>query len=234
MGAHMKDGPDIARMAALIGDPGRANMLAALMSGKALTAGELAAEAGVTKQTASAHLAKLGDGGLVAREVQGRHHYFRLAGEEVAASLEALMGLAAAKGQLRTRTGPKDPELRHARVCYNHLAGEQGVRLYDALRARGHLELSATGLDLTDSGAALMDRLGIEPQGAPRSPMCRECLDWSQRRAHLAGRLGRAILSFTFEKRWAVPVEGTRIVRFTSIGAAAFAECFQLADPPTS
>ncbi len=224
----MKEGPNIARIATLIGDPGRANMLAALMSGKALTATELAGEAGVTKQTASAHLAKLKDGDLVVVEAQGRHRYFRLAGEEVAATLEALMGLAAAKGQLRTRTGPKDPELRHARVCYNHLAGEQGVRLYDGMLGHGYLRLGSNGLDLTQSGQELVGRLGIALDGNSRAPLCRECLDWSARRSHLAGRLGRAILQFTFEQGWAKRVEGTRIVRFTATGGAAFARAFKL------
>ncbi|NNG02830.1 MAG: winged helix-turn-helix transcriptional regulator, partial [Inquilinus sp.] len=125
----MKTGPDIAHVAALLGDPARANMLTALMSGRALTASELASEAGVTPQTASAHLARLQQGGLVVPRKQGRHRYYALTGEDVAAVLEALMGLAARTGHLRTRTGPKDPALRRARVCYDHLAGELGVRM---------------------------------------------------------------------------------------------------------
>ena len=122
----MKEGPDIAHVAALIGDPARANMLTALLSGKALTATELASEAGVTVQTASSHLAKLGTGGLLRQRKQGRHKYFSLAGADVAHVLEGLMGLAAGAGHLRTRTGPKDAQLRKARVCYNHLAGDMG------------------------------------------------------------------------------------------------------------
>lgn len=224
----MKEGPDISRIATLIGDPGRSNMLAALMSGKALTATELAGEAGVTKQTASAHLAKLRAASLIAVEKQGRHRYFRLAGAEVATTLEALMGLAATTGELRTRTGPKDQELRFARICYNHLAGEQGVRLYDALRAKGHLQIGNEGLALTDSGVQLIEKLGVEIKGGTRSPMCRECLDWSARRPHLAGRLGRALFQFTLAQGWARPVENTRIVRFTAKGGAAFADAFSL------
>lgn len=130
----MRDGPDIARVAALIGDPARANMLSALMSGKALTATELAQEAGVQAQTASSHLSRLVEGGLVAPRKSGRHKYFSLAGEEVAEVLEALMGLAAGKGHLRTRTGPKDQAMRQARVCYNHLAGKWGCRCSAACR----------------------------------------------------------------------------------------------------
>ena len=122
----MKEGPDITRIAFLIGDPARANMLTALMSGKALTASELAEEAGVTLQTASSHLSKLVEGGLVRPRRQGRHKYFSLANDDVARVLEGLMGLAAGSGHLRSRTGPKDPALRKARICYNHLAGNMG------------------------------------------------------------------------------------------------------------
>ena len=134
----MKIGPGIAATAALIGDPARANMLTALLPGAALTASELACEAGVTKQTASSHLAKLSDGGLLKIERQGRHRYYALADDEVGRLLEALMGVAERR-PTRMRTGPKEPALRHARVCYDHLAGDLGVALYDALLARGHI-----------------------------------------------------------------------------------------------
>src|SRR6185437_11184524 len=133
----MKEGPSIAPVAALAGDPARANMLAALMSGKALTASELAGEAGVTAQTASSHLAKLESGKLVAAVKQGRHRYFRLADSDVAEMLEAIMGVAARAGLSRVRPGPSDPAMRHARVCYDHLAGELGVQLHDSLAQRG-------------------------------------------------------------------------------------------------
>ncbi|MEP3345221.1 MAG: winged helix-turn-helix domain-containing protein [Litoreibacter sp.] len=222
----MKEGPDIARIANLIGDPSRSNMLTALMSGKALTAGELASEAGVQLQTASGHLVRLEEGGLIKRERQGRHHYFRLADAEVATVLEALMGLAAAKGQLRTRTGPRDLELRHARVCYNHLAGELGVALYDGLRARGVLRGEGDSIALADTGRAEMEALGIELNTKSRSPECKSCLDWSARGSHLAGRLGRAILDHTFTQGWAIRPENTRIVRFTALGEAAFRKTF--------
>ncbi|MEO3430828.1 winged helix-turn-helix domain-containing protein [Pelagibius sp. CAU 1746] len=226
----MKEGPDIAGLAALIGDPARANMLTALMSGKALTASELAAEAGVTQQTASAHLAKLDQGGLLRQRKQGRHKYFTLAGAEVAAVLEALMGLAAGAGHLRSRTGPRDPELRKARVCYNHLAGDLGIRLYDSLVARGFLTLGGAGLDLSDAGCGFMQRFGLDLEGlaAQRSPLCRECLDWSERRSHLAGSLGRALLGRFEDLGWAQRVGGTRIVRFSAKGEAAFRRKFPL------
>ncbi|MCL4161648.1 UNVERIFIED_CONTAM: hypothetical protein GTU68_037759, partial [Idotea baltica] len=189
-------------------------------------AGELASEAGVRIQTASGHLTRLEEGGLILRERQGRHHYFRLADADVAGVLEALMGLAAAKGQLRTRTGPRDPELRHARVCYNHLAGELGVALYDGLRARAVLTGEGDSIALTDAGRAEMAALGIELSTKSRSPECKSCLDWSARRMHLAGRLGRAILDHAFTQAWAVRPEGTRIVRFTALGEEAFRKAY--------
>ena len=131
----MKEGPDISRVAALIGDPARANILTALMDGRALTASELAAEAGVTAQTASSHLARLAEGGLILPRKQGRHKYFELSGADVADVLEGLMGLSAQLAP-RVRTGPKDDALRAARVCYNHLAGRRGIQMFDAMMAR--------------------------------------------------------------------------------------------------
>ncbi|WP_068299990.1 helix-turn-helix transcriptional regulator [Pararhodobacter sp. CCB-MM2] len=220
----MKEGPDIARIAMLIGDPARANMLTALMAGKALTATELAAEAGITAQTASSHLARLEDGGLIAQRRQGRHKYVTLAGEEVAHVLEALMGLAAGSGHLRTRTGPRDAALRKARVCYNHLAGDLGIRLFDSLTARGMIVVTDEDVRLTAEGAALMEGFGIDLAALRkgRAVMCRCCLDWSERRSHLAGSLGRALLSRIEALGWARRDPGTRAVLFTKTGEAAF------------
>src|SRR5690606_11551205 len=144
----MKEGPDIARIAAVIGDPARANMLVALMSGKALTATELAAEAGVTAQTASSHLARLHASGLPRTRKQGRHKYFSLASVEVAGVLEALMGLAAGAGHFRSRTGPMNKALRRARICYNHLAGDMGVQMFDSLLAQNRLVMCDGQLQL--------------------------------------------------------------------------------------
>ena len=220
----MKDGPNIATLAALIGDPARANILTALMSGKALTASELAHEAGVTAQTASSHLRKLEDGALIARRQQGRHRYFTLAGDEVARALEGLMGLAATQGKLRTRTGPKDQELRTARVCYNHMAGEMGVRLYRAMQDRGAFQTSHSGLDLTPQGYDFVRELGLDPDALPpsRAPLCRECLDWSMRQSHLAGRLGRALLSRFEDLGWVTRVPDSRILRVCRRGEKEF------------
>ena len=224
----MKEGPDIAYVAALIGDPARANMLSALMSGKALTATELASEAGITLQTASSHLGKLHDGGLLRQRKQGRHKYFSLAGTDVAHVLEGLMGLAAGAGHLRTRTGPKDAQLRKARVCYNHLAGDMGTRLFDNLTARRFLMSRGDGLVLTRGGAAFATDFGIVVAAlqAAKSPLCRECLDWSERRSHLAGRLGRALLARFEELGWARRDRETRVVTFSKSGEKRFAGMF--------
>ena len=223
-GRSMKEGPDIARIAALIGDPARANILGALMSGKALTATELASEAGVTVQTASAHLAKLEAGGLTSARKSGRHKYISLAGPDVAGVLEALMGLAAGQGHLRTRTGPRDTALREARVCYNHLAGVRGIAMYYAMLACGHLTETAGDIALTGAGADFVTGFGVDLAvlRRARAPLCRSCLDWSARRTHLAGGLGRAMLSRIEALGWAKREKGSRAIVFTPAGGQAF------------
>src|SRR6476620_4472496 len=154
----MKAGPDIAMVAALVGDPARSNMLTALMTGRALTASELAHQAGVTPQTASSHLAKLESGGLIEPEKQGRHRYYRLTGPDVGQVLEGLAHLAARAGHMRVRTGPKDPALRHARVCYDHLAGDLGVAVLDGMIGAKWIK--------ADDEALAPTRLGVEKFGA--------------------------------------------------------------------
>lgn len=220
----MKEGPDIARIASLVGDPARANMLTALMAGKALTASELASEAGITAPTASSHLRKLADGQLIRVRQQGRHRYYALADDRVARSLEALMDLASGTGHVRTRTGPKDQALREARVCYNHLAGQMATRLFDGLVRQRYLELGGDGLALTPDGTAFFGQLGIDlaQLSTQRGPLCRECLDWSERRSHLAGSLGRALLTIVLARGWATRDPGSRAVHFSARGRAAF------------
>lgn len=226
----MKEGPDISRIATLIGDPARANMLTALMGGKALTATELAQEAGVTAQTASAHLRKLDDGGLLRLRKQGRHKYFAIASDDVASVLEGLMGLAAKTGHTRTRTGPKNAAMRKARVCYSHLAGDLGTALYDALLAQGTLLEVDEEPVLTEAGAAFVTAFGVDLTALKRSkaPLCKGCLDWSERRNHLAGSLGRALLAQIEAKGWAKRDQSTRIVTFSPAGEAAFRAQFHL------
>ncbi len=215
----MKDGPDIALIGSLIGDPARANMLAALMSGKALTATELAAEAGITPQTASAHLAKLEQAELLEHRKQGRHRYFALADEEVAGVLESIMGLAAKRGLLRTRTGPKEPELRKARVCYDHLAGDLGVALFDGVVGKGWVN-GGEEPALTPSGERAMTEFGVDLPALRklRRPLCKSCLDWSSRRTHLAGALGAELLTRFYQLGWASRDDKSRIIRFTKQG----------------
>jgi DNA-binding transcriptional ArsR family regulator len=220
----MKEGPDIAHIAALIGDPARANILTALMAGKALTATELSSEAGVTLQTASSHLAKLQSGGLLTLRKQGRHKYFALASDDVAKVLEGLMGLAVGSGHLRTRTGPKDAALKKARVCYNHLAGEMGTRLYRRFVEVGYLQLCNETVHLTEQGRDFVRSFGIDLDvlSRGRAPLCRECLDWSERTSHLAGSLGRAIYRRIEELGWARRDNATRVVFFSPQGEREF------------
>jgi DNA-binding transcriptional ArsR family regulator len=227
----MKTGPNISHVASLVGDPARANMLTALMSGKALTATELAHEAGVTPQTASTHLAKLESGGLVVTEKQGRHRYFQLSGEDVAEVLEGLMGLAARAGHLRTRTGPRDPALRRARVCYDHLAGDLGVGLYDGLQAKGYITDARSGVALTAAGARSLAEFGIDLSRLEdqRRPLCKTCLDWSERRSHLAGSLGAALLDRFYALRWARREKDSRVVTFSPAGERELRQRFSIA-----
>lgn len=224
----MKDGPIIASVAALLGDPARANMLTALMDGRALTVSELAAAAGVTIQTASGHLSKLDAANLLVAEKQGRHRYFRLSGADVALVLEGLMGLAQRTGAVRVRTGPKDNALRKARICYDHLAGERGVEMLDASYKLGLIGDASEPL-LTDEGKSFFSCLGIDVELLQKGkrPLCRHCLDWSERRNHLGGALGAALLKNFIDKGWARREEG-RVIAFSPDGAKAFGKTFQL------
>jgi DNA-binding transcriptional ArsR family regulator len=226
----MNAGPDIAHVAALVGDPARANILTALMGGRALTASELAREAGVTPQTASSHLGKLEAGGLLALEKQGRHRYYRITGPDVAAVLEGLMGLAARMGHTRVRTGPKDPALRHARACYDHLAGDLGVQLFDSLVARSLIQHHDGDVRLTPAGTVAFRDFGIDTDALAQSrrPLCKACLDWSSRRSHLGGTLGAAVLAHLYHLKWACRVPNSRIVSFTRQGEVKFRSTFGL------
>jgi len=224
----MKDGPSIAPIAALAGDPARANMLSALLGGKALTAGELAREAGVTAQTASSHLAKLKDGGLILSLAQGRHRYFRLAGHDVAEMLEKMMGVAERAGHVRTRTGPKAPQLRKARVCYDHLAGEMAVMMLDRL-TQDRLVAGGDVPNLTRRGEDFVRGFGIDLDAltGERRALCKNCLDWSMRRHHLAGSLGGAMLARFTELQWARRDRSSRAVIFSPRGEREFHRLFR-------
>jgi DNA-binding transcriptional ArsR family regulator len=224
----MKDGPNIVGVAALVGERARADVLTALMSDRALTATELANIAGVTKQTISAHLAKLVDAGLVAVESQGRHRYFRLADHDVAELLEALMGVAFRTGALRARASPREPSLRKARVCYDHLAGEIGVTIYEGLLKKRALVQGANGLELTAAGQRFFSRLRIDTSAlvGKKRAFCRSCLDWSERRHHLAGALGAALLDRIVVLGWAKRARDSRVVFMTPTGERALQSLF--------
>ena len=225
----MSDGPNIARIAALIGEPARAEILTALMSGQSLTATELAERAGVTKQTASTHLAKLREARLLAMDRQGRRSYFRLADRDVAQLLESLMGVAYRAGALTLRAGPRELALRKARVCYDHLAGELGVQTFDGLERRRHLRRAGDVLELTATGRRFFHDFGLDVDmlGQQRRPLCRSCLDWSMRRSHLAGALGAALLDRCLELRWARRSGSSRTVDFSVPGERAFRKQFE-------
>jgi len=218
-------------VASLVGDTARANMLTALMSGRALTASELAQEAGITPQTASSHLSKLEAGGLVEPEKQGRHRYYRLTGEDIAGLLEMLEGLAARVGHMRVRTGPKDPALRRARICYDHLAGDLGVQMLDSMRDQRLVRQKKQDIELTSEGARFLEKnlqIASEALTHPRRPVCKACLDWSERRHHLAGTLGAAMTNRFTELKWAArdPTPGSRVVNFTRNGEKHFTRLF--------
>ncbi|RSY78013.1 transcriptional regulator [Sphingomonas koreensis] len=222
----MQDGPSISRVAALIGDPARANMLVALMDGRALTVSELAQCAGVALPTASGHLARLSDAGLVVPARQGRHRYFRLDDGDVAAAIELLMGIAERTGAKPVRPGPRDAAMREARVCYDHLAGDRAVRLAERFVADG-VVTAGKAPRITESGRARLDTIGVALPAYGRRPECRTCLDWSERRNHLAGALGAAILQHVLAQGWATRGPG-RVIAFDAAGAAAFDRAFGL------
>jgi DNA-binding transcriptional ArsR family regulator len=224
----MKDGPNISRVASLLGEPARADVLTALLADRALTATELAAIAGITKQTMSAHLSKLLDAALIAVEQQGRHRYFRLANEDVAGLLESLMGVAFRTGAVRLISSPREPALRKARVCYDHLAGELGVAAYEHLLQHDIMRATKDSLELTASGAGWFAGIGVDTGEVARQrrTFCRSCLDWSERRHHLAGALGAALLTRLYDWGWAARGKNSRAVRFTPTGERKFQAMF--------
>ena len=226
----MDEAPDIAAVASLAGEPARAAMLLALMGGRAMTASELSLEADVSPATASAHLSKLTSSRLIQMHKQGRYRYFQITNELVAELVEKLCGVAALTRTPKVMVGPKDLAMRRARVCYDHLAGGLGVRLFESIIEREWLLLRADGIALTDGGAQGFKRFGIDIDSLERArrPMCRQCLDWSERRHHLAGALGAALLSKLFAKRWARRDPSSRAVRFSRAGEEKFAKTFRL------
>ncbi|HEY1973096.1 MAG TPA: winged helix-turn-helix domain-containing protein [Pseudonocardia sp.] len=234
---------DISAVGALVADPGRCRMLLALDDGRALPASRLAAEAGVSAATASSHLRKLTESGLLAVEATGRHRYYRLAGPAVGTLIEALQQLAPATPVRSLRQGSRAKALRVARTCYDHLAGRLGVELMAALLDRGYLaggdgvfdpasarrdRRSGYGHDvdyaLTQSGRHFLDEFGLRVP--PRRPLVRYCVDWSEQRHHLAGALGRGLLDRLNELEWLRRAEASRAVRITEAGSSGLADVF--------
>ena len=226
-----------AEVAALSGDPARASMLHALMDGRALTATELARAAGITPQAASSHLARMTAVGMLAVEKQGRHRYHRLATPSVARMMESIMQVAAdlEPDRKRLTVGPRDAALRKARTCYDHFAGQLGVALADALVEQGRIELTGDAGILTEAGVAFLGEIGLDiapmqARGTKRSGrvLCRPCLDWSERRPHLAGALGAALCSHSMEQGWTRRIAGTRALDITPKGERVLREKFRV------
>ena len=219
-----------AEIANLAGDPARAAMLDALMDGRALSATELANVASITPQTASGHLAQMANAGLILVQKQGRHRYHRLANAQVAQMVEAIMQVASnlAPTAKPVRTGPRDQALRTARTCYDHIAGRLGVALADALVSGGHAEISLDGALITPKGLTFLSGMRIDLTTPPKSKrvLCRPCLDWSERRSHLAGTVGTALCQHSLASGWIRQSEGSRALTITRKGEAAFREHF--------
>jgi DNA-binding transcriptional ArsR family regulator len=214
----------VASVAALLGDPARANILVALLDGRALTAKELAFAAHVSPQTTSGHLARLTDAGLLTGAKQGRHRYFRLASPLVGHMLESVMAVAGPEPS-PSATWRGSEALRTARTCYDHLAGRLAVALADSLTASGYLTLSGDGGEVTDAGHGFLYAFGAAPATGKRV-FCRPCLDWSERRPHLAGRLGAALAARCFDLGWIERQRDSRAVTITRAGVDGFAQQF--------
>ena len=223
--------PYIAEIAALIGDPARANMLMALMDGRALTASELAYAGGVTPQTASAHLGKLTECRLLAVRKQGRHRYYCLASPEVARMLESMAGVAAMAPPRYRPYSPREQRLRMARLCYDHVAGRLGVALTDRLVAQGYVALDEDGGEVTPEGSRFLSDFGVDLVAVARHRrrFCRPCLDWTERRPHLGGALGAALTARCFALDWLRRVRDSRAVTVTADGWAGLESTFGIA-----
>lgn len=218
-----------AEIGALIGDPARANILVTLMDGRALTAGELAYVARVTPQTASGHLAKLSEANLLRCERRGRYRYYRLGSAQVGSMIESVMAVAAVQLPPRRSLPSRiDEGMRTARSCYDHIAGRLGVGIAAALIARDHVHLAEDGGEITEAGMRFLDAFGARmPQpGDSRRPFCRACLDWSERRWHLAGALGAALLARCLELGWIARQRDSRVLAIPSAGERGFADTF--------
>jgi DNA-binding transcriptional ArsR family regulator len=219
---------DMAELGALLGDPARASILTALIDGRALTATELAQLAGVAPQTASGHLAKLTAANLLDLQKQGKHRYYRVASPLVAGMLENVMSVAAVQlPPRRTPSSRLDEAMRTARTCYDHIAGRLGVAIADTLVTCGYVLLADDGGEVTPAGADFLAAFGatVSPKGL-RRVFCRPCLDWSERRWHIAGAVGAAVCNRCIDLHWIERRESTRALTITAKGQHGFADRF--------
>jgi len=226
----MSNAPQIAEVAALVGDPARANILVALLGGRALTATELAYASGVSPQTTSGHLGKLFAARLVMLMKQGRHRYYRLAGPHVAHMLESIMHVAIdgpPRYQPRSKT---DDQMRRARTCYDHIAGALGVDLADSMIAHDFVVLGDEAGEVTLTGMEFLTRLGVDLAAAraKRRVFCRPCLDWTERRPHIGGAVGAALAKRCFELKWIERTRDSRALTITRAGRQGLMEQFAL------
>jgi DNA-binding transcriptional ArsR family regulator len=223
----------MAAIAALIGDTARARMLDALCDGRALAAGELAFTACVTPPTASAHLARMVDGGLLTVLRQGRHRYYRLASSRVGEMIEQIMLVSAVDGPPRYRPrGPRDDDFALARSCYDHLAGRLGVAIADAMVGKDYLVLDDEAGAVTSRGAHFLTEFGVDPLSPTRRGQrvfCRPCIDRTERRPHLAGSLGARLSCRCFELGWVERMRDSRVVKVTDTGREGLREIFGIA-----
>jgi DNA-binding transcriptional ArsR family regulator len=226
----MSSAPHIAEVASLVGDPARANILCALLDGRALTATELAFAAGVTPQTTSAHLARLTAAKLLLLAKQGRHRYYRLAGPHVGLMLESIMNVALTGPPRFQPKSKADDKLRSARTCYDHIAGVLGVGLADRLSEREFVVLGDEAGEVTPEGAAFLAKLGVDLSSARarRRVFCRPCLDWTERRPHIGGAVGAALANRCFELNWIARMRDSRALTITPAGRRGLMETFGL------
>jgi len=224
----MITGPLIAEIAGLVGEPARAHMLSALLDGRALTAAELAYAARITAQTASTHLAKLTEAGLISKLKEGRYRYFRLASPKVAQMLDGIMAVALEDRPRYRPLSRQARELQSARICYDHLAGRLSIDLADFFTAREYLVFSDEAAEVTQEGSRFLTEFGVNvvAAGARRRRFCRSCLDWTERRPHIGGAIGAALANRCFDLGWAERMKDSRAVIITAAGKQGFMDVF--------
>ena len=226
----MSNAPHLAEVAALVGDPARANILCALLGGRALTATELAFVAGVSPQTTSGHLGKLLTGRLVVLMKQGRHRYYQLAGPHVAQMLESVMNVALTGPPRFQPKSRLDETMRNARTCYDHIAGVLGVGLATRLTEREFIVLGEDAGEVTPAGAEFLSKFGVDLSSArtKRRIFCRPCIDWTERRSHIGGAIGAALANRCFELKWIERVRDSRALTITPAGRRGLMQVFSL------